>query len=71
MSYTLVEIREDNNPVDWYLENPEGEVIAEYDEKPTHPVETADDIADDFSDNPKDMFLFILQRRWGFRIEQS
>ena len=68
-SYTLVEYIDDGEVVAWELENPDGEILEEYDSKPAHPKDTAPAIEDDFSNNPRDMFLFVLQRNWDFRTE--
>ena len=66
MTYCLVRVDES-----YHLENPEGEVIAEYDEKPSHPVGTAADVADDIglSGTEREAFMYIIQRKWGFCSE--
>ena len=65
MNYTLVEYSDR-----FELENPDGEVIAEYQHRVGHPKETAADIEADFSNNPQDMFLFFMEQRWEYRIEE-
>ena len=70
--YTRVRVIDgDGNFAEDKIENPDGDIIASYDRPVAHPKDTAKDIADDFSDDPRDMFLFIMERRWDFRTEQS
>lgn len=69
MSYTLVTDKTEDVTV-WYLENPDGEKIAEYESKPSHPSETADDVLSDI-DDPIEAVKYHLQRRWDFRTERK
>ena len=65
MTYTLVE-KSDR----YELENPDGDVIETYDDRPSHPTETANAIEEDFSNNPTDMFVFLLREQWDFRVDK-
>ena len=69
MSYVLVTIESKSDEY-WYLENPEGERIAEYESRPSHPVDTVNDVLEDI-DDPMDAVKYHLTRDWAFRTERE
>ena len=56
---------------EYELESPDGEVLATYDEKPEIPQDIAREVEEDFSNNPQDMFLFMMEQRWTFKRDTT
>ena len=64
MTYTLIE-KEDGT---YSLKNESGEIIAEYQDKPSHPEGTIDDVLEDI-DSWEDAVRYIITQSWDFDME--
>ena len=67
----VTEENEDGVEISYYLENGDGEKIAEYDKKPSHPSGTANDIVEDLDLDPSvnNAILLLLKQNWDWKTK--